>query len=142
MSAASPTPKRALYGERPAQPGLYLGLFHGRNGRQDDMDDWGFAGPALGPLTYCHTTYMAHIHLCFERATDARICCNSEHREVDVGVVDDMIFFEGAYYGDWTLFLVAPADCRRPDDAFRNKPRANAHQWHSRLTNAHPAKNP
>jgi len=142
MTQTDTTAKRVQYGERPTQPGLYLGLFHGRNGRQEEMDGWGFAGPALGPLTYCHTTYMAYVHLHFEKPQDARICCNSVYLEVDLDVVEDMIFFEGAYYGDWTLFFVAPEDCRRPDDAFRHKPRINAYQWHNSLKGAQHAENP
>lgn len=55
---------------------------------------------------------------------------------VDLEVVEDMIHFEGAYYGDWTVFFVAPEECRRPDDAFRNKPRVNAYQWHNHLNAA------
>lgn len=133
MSQTEPVPRRLQYGERPTQPGMYLGLFHGRNSRRENMDDWGFAGPVLGPLTYCHTTYMAYVHLHFENGQDARICCNSGHLNVDLEVVEDMIYFEGAYYGDWTVFFVPPEECRRPDDAFRNKPRTNVYQWHDHV---------
>ena len=70
------------------------------------MDDWGFAGPVLGPLNYCHTTYMAYVHLKIVNGQDARICCNSDHLDVDLEVVEDMIQFEGAYYGDWTVLFV------------------------------------
>ena len=136
MSPTDPTPQRLQYGELPTQPGMFLGLFHGRNSRKEDMDDWGFAGPVLGPLNYCHTTYMAYVHVQFVNGQDARICCNSGHLDVDLEVVEDMIQFEGAYYGDWTVFFVAPEECRRPDDAFRNKPRINAYQWHNHLKNA------
>lgn len=133
MNPTDLNPRRLQYGERPTQPGMYLGLFHGRNSRKEDMNDWGFAGPVLGPLGYCHTTYMAHMHLRFLHGQDARICCNSGHLSVDLEVVEDMIHFEGAYYGDWTVFFVAPDECRRPDDAFRNKPRINVYQWHDHL---------
>lgn len=106
------------------------------------MDDWGFAGPVLGPLTYCHTTYMTHVRLRFTWGQDARICCNSGHLEVDLAVVEDMIQFEGAYYGDWTVFFVAPEECRRPDDAFRNKPRVNLYQWHDHSKSTQPSPEP
>ena len=42
-----------------------------------------------------------------------------------------MIHFEGAYYGYWTVFFMAPDECHRPDDVFRNKPCNNVYQWHS-----------
>jgi len=142
MNPTESTPHRLRYGERPTRPGMYLGLFHGRMGRKDTMDDWGFSGPVLGPLTYCHTTYMAYVHLYFAEAQDARTCCNSSHLAVDLEVVEDMIVFEGAYYGDWTVFFVAPEECRRPDDAFRNKPRINAYQWHSYLKGAQYSNDP
>ncbi|MGI9218286.1 MAG: hypothetical protein ACR2JA_14965 [Hydrogenophaga sp.] len=133
MNPTESTPQRLQYGERPTYPGMYLGLFHGRNNRKENMDDWGFAGPVLGPLIYCHTTYMAHVHLYFVNSQDARACCNSGHLAVNLEVVEDMIHFEGAYYGDWTVFYVSPEECRRPDDAFRKKPRINMHQWHDYL---------
>jgi hypothetical protein len=142
MNPTAPSPQRLQYGERPTQSGMYLGLFHGRNSRKENMDDWGFAGPVLGPLSYCHTTYMAHMRLRFICGQDARICCNSAHLEVDLAVVEDMIHFEGAYYGDWTVFFVAPEECRRPDDAFRNKPRINLYQWHEHSNNAQPSPEP
>lgn len=133
MSQTEPVLRRLQYGERPTQPGMYLGLFHGRNSRRENMDDWGFAGPVLGPLIYCHTTYMSYVRLHFVNGQDARICCNSGHLNVDLEVVEDMIHFEGAYYGDWTVFFVPPEECRRPDDSFRNKPRTNVYQWHDHL---------
>lgn len=136
MNPTESTPQRLQYGERPTRPGMYLGLFHGRNSRKEHMDDWGFAGPVLGPLIYCHTTYMTYVHLHFMNGQDARTCCNSGHLAVDLEVVDDMIHFEGAYYGDWTVFFVAPDECRRPDDAFRKKPRINVYQWHDHLKSA------
>ncbi len=63
-----------LYGERDTSlpAGLYLGLFHGRDTPDADMDDWGFVGPIIGPLEYAHTTYASEIKLHFvdgQRAT-------------------------------------------------------------------------
>ena len=136
MASTEPTTKRIQYGERPTQPGMYIGLFHGRSSRNESMNDWGFAGPVLGPLTYCHTTYMAYVRLRFATEQDARVCCNSVHLDVDLDVVEDMIYFDGAYYGDWTLFFVAPEECRLPDDSFRLKPRANVSHWHNHTKGA------
>ncbi len=44
------------YGQSPPKPGLYLGLFHGRDDPNEQMRDWGFNGPTIGPLVWCHTT--------------------------------------------------------------------------------------
>ena len=34
--------RHVRYGERPRRPGLYLGLFHGRDRPDARMDDWGY----------------------------------------------------------------------------------------------------
>src|SRR5580765_2933120 len=59
------------YGTKPRKPGLYLGLFHGRHQPNEQMDSWGFDGPTIGPLKWCHTTYAADIKIEFEQAADA-----------------------------------------------------------------------
>lgn len=35
---------------------VYLYLFHGRATPDEDVEDWGCEGPAIGPLDYVHTT--------------------------------------------------------------------------------------
>jgi hypothetical protein len=42
-----------VYGIRPHKPGMYLGLFHGRDTPHEAMNEWGFDGPALG----CSNTF-------------------------------------------------------------------------------------
>jgi len=126
MTSDTNTPrKRFESGERPDKPGMYLALFHGRDGRKEQMHQFGFAGPLLGPLQYCHTTYLSDIKIFFEEAEDAQLCCGSDAKDVILRVVDDMIYFENAYYGDWSVFTVDEAECERPKDTFRNKPRNN-----------------
>jgi hypothetical protein len=117
--------KRYESGERPDKPGMYLALFHGRDDRKEQMHQFGFAGPLLGPLLYCHTTYLFDIKIMFETVEDARLCCGSDEQDVILSVVDDMIYFENAYYGDWSVFTVGEGECERPKDTFRDKPRNN-----------------
>jgi hypothetical protein len=117
--------KRFKSGERPDRPGMYLALFHGRKGRREQMNEFGFAGPLLGPLRYCHTTYLSDIKIMFETPEDARLCCGSDERDVILSVIDDMIQFENAYYGDWSVFTMDTDECQRPNDTFRDKPRSN-----------------
>jgi len=98
-------------------PGLYLGLFHGRDDPDADMDDWGFDGPVIGPLDYVHTTYAADMKLHFvdaqraaqyfsdtgfvtNLATGERTRCT----EAALAVMQDLIVFDGRYFGDWTVF--------------------------------------
>lgn len=78
--------------------GMYLGLFHGRNAVDEELDNWGENGPVLGPLAYCHTTYVNHI----------RICGLTDVEAQDLQIKEDMIEFEGKYYGDWTIFYHNP----------------------------------
>jgi hypothetical protein len=126
MTPEHPTPrKRFKCGERPDRPGMYLALFHGREGRREQMHEFGFAGPLLGPLRYCHTTYLSDIKIMFETQEDARLYCGCDERDVILSVVDDMIYLENAYYGDWSVFTVDEDECQRPNDTFRNKPRSN-----------------
>jgi hypothetical protein len=133
MSPDTSVNKPATDIQRPEQPGLYLGLFHGRHDRRTPMSDWGFAGPVLGPLRYCHTTYLQDIKIGFVNLSDARRMLGSLDTDVCLTVVDDMISLDGAYYGDWSVFYVQPDNCKLPDDTFRHKPRQNdMHCYRSR----------
>ena len=126
MTIVQETPRQRFEsGERPDKPGMYLALFHGRESKREVMHQFGFAGPLLGPLHYCHTTYLSDIKILFEDAEDAQLCCGSDEKDVILTVVDDMICFENAYYGDWSVFTVDEDECERPKDTFRKKPRIN-----------------
>jgi len=72
---------------------LYLKLFHGRKDPSQNMNDWGSDGPIFGPLNFVHTVYASHIYLRTHR---------SESHEL--WMHDDMIFYDGIYYGDWSVF--------------------------------------
>jgi hypothetical protein len=111
-----------LYGTEPAEPGLYLGLFHGRNDPTDQMTDWGFNGPLIGPLTFVHTTYTSNIKLDFVSDNDAKRYFPNQTDHM-LTVSDDMVLFDSKFYGDWTVFYVGDADCALPPDTFRQRPR-------------------
>lgn len=130
MSPDTPVENRPTENQRPEQPGLYLGLFHGRHDRRSQMSDWGFAGPVLGPLRYYHTTYLHDIKIGFKSLSDAHRMVGSPDTDVCLTVVDDMISFDDAYYGDWSVFYVQPDECKLPDDTFRHKPRQNELHGH------------
>lgn len=65
--------RQTCYGVRPKEPGMYLGLFHGRERPEAVMAGWGFDGPVMGPLEFFHTTYANTIHLKFENVDDAEL---------------------------------------------------------------------
>lgn len=107
------------YGTPPTQPGLYLGLFHGRLDPADAMDDWGFNGPLIGPLSFVHTTYTNHIKLGFENDCDAKRYFPVQANYM-LTVSDDMVLFDNKFYGDWTVFYVDEGDCALPLDTSRD----------------------
>ncbi|MBE0534786.1 MAG: hypothetical protein IH624_03890 [Phycisphaerae bacterium] len=72
---------------------LYLRLFHGRKDPAQEMDDWGADGPIFGPYRFIHTTYGAHVTLGLD---------NGEMH--DLYTVESMIYYDGVYYGDWSVF--------------------------------------
>jgi hypothetical protein len=123
----------ASYGEKPEKSGLYLGLFHGRNHPNEKMNGWGFTGPSIGPLRWCHTTYALDIKIEFENASDALAYFGKEGPQFELAVDGDMLVFEGKYYGDWTVYYISPSDCERPPDSFRESRRVNRFAAHQRL---------
>lgn len=106
------------YGDDPKQlkPGLYIGLFHGRNSPDEILDDWGFAGPVIGPVDYAHMTYACDLKFSmsaedFERyfpevATDwkAKGCTPADEFDHYLPVQNGLVVFDGCYFGDFTVF--------------------------------------
>ncbi len=75
--------------------GAYLALFHGRIDPKQDMRDWGFDGPIIGPLKWVQTTYAGEMKVCLETDEDFSIL---------VPIVEGCASFEGKYYGDWMVY--------------------------------------
>jgi hypothetical protein len=72
---------------------LYLKLFHGRTDPTEQMNDWGSNGPILGPYEFIHTTYASRVKM------------GHDADDVDeLFAVEDMIYYDGVYYGDWSVF--------------------------------------
>ncbi len=69
----------------------YLMLWHGRTGRDEEMDNWGELGPVFGPFPFFHMTYNCDIKF--------------SHEEGHIlNIVDDLVYYDGLYYGDWSIF--------------------------------------
>jgi hypothetical protein len=73
--------------------GTYIKLWHGRNSPEENLDDWGFDGPTLGPFESVQGTYVAHLR-----------CHPVRGPEVELPYVEDLIQHEGKFYGDFTVF--------------------------------------
>lgn len=78
----------------PAPPGMYLRLFHGRVTPDEELEDWGKDGPFIGPIKWYHTTYHNHIRFATEQEPDG----------ITLTLVDDLLYYKGMYYGDWSVF--------------------------------------
>ncbi len=75
---------------------LYLRLFHGRKTPDEVLEDWGLDGPVIGPLRFVHTTYSYHVKLG---------CMDPDGDDMqDLHVCEDMLYYDGVWYGDWTVF--------------------------------------
>ncbi|MBT7071357.1 MAG: hypothetical protein HN975_10775 [Anaerolineae bacterium] len=86
---------RDLDAEKPDdadEPDVYIRLFHGRERIDEKLEDWGWNGPVLGPYESIQLTYGTHIKM-----------HKADHFE-DLGVVEDLIYYDGYYYGDASIF--------------------------------------
>ncbi len=87
---------------------MQIQLFHGRDNPNEEIDDWGFDGPTIGPLRFVHTTYANFVRLAFvDEATQKRFFPDSPAvfpDPVDLYVDTDCLAYGGSYYGDWSVF--------------------------------------
>lgn len=74
---------------------LVLRLFHGRTDPGEALDDWGRDGPWFDCGDYCHTTYAQDIKF---------------GAELELAIVSGMVYYDGCYYGDWSVFMADPDD--------------------------------
>ena len=74
-------------------------LFHGRKSPDEQLEAWGTQGPVF-LVDYVHVTYLSDIKLGIpEPAGDG-----------DLRFVGDLVFYDGIYYGDWSVFSPAILD--------------------------------
>jgi hypothetical protein len=74
---------------------MYLRLYHGRTDPAQEMDEWGFDGPTFGPLSSYVHTYCCHF----------RIHGDCDTSEIWLEKHDDMILWNGFFYGDMEVFI-------------------------------------
>lgn len=104
---------------------LYLKLYHGRDTVEEEMDDWGFEGPTLGPFRSIVITYMGTIKISMERKAfkaafpevfaewEAKGYSNAagDYDPTDgrswvdeiLFPIEDLIEFQGKFYGDFAI---------------------------------------
>jgi hypothetical protein len=71
-------------------------LFHGRISPEEQLDNWGRQGPVF-IVDYVHVTYLCDIKLGLPQPAG----------DGDLHFVEDLVFYDGVYYGDWSVFPVA-----------------------------------
>ncbi|MFN2442763.1 MAG: hypothetical protein ABR517_08775 [Thermoanaerobaculia bacterium] len=82
-------------------PGLFLCLYHGRVSPVEEMEAWGTDGPTFGPLEYVHAAYLSTMQIGFP-----------DGERVSLPVVDDLILWDGVYYGDFEVLTATKFDVR------------------------------
>lgn len=75
----------------------YLKLFHGRKDPVEQLNDWGEDGPVFGPFPFFHTRYGSAIRF-------------DPDRDCNLTVIDDLVYYDGMFYGDWSIFDVPHSD--------------------------------
>ncbi len=83
---------------------LALELFHGRTHHDENLEGWGSAGPVF-LIESVHVTYGG----------DLRLALPDRESEGELHYVEDLVFYDGVYYGDWSVF---PAAIAEADSAF------------------------
>lgn len=90
--------------------GVYLHLFHGRDTVEEDMEDWGYAGPTIGPLRYVHMTYGNDIKFACTRDIAQRFFTEAEVYDFEpyevegrIVLIEGLIPLKGKFYGDWSV---------------------------------------
>jgi hypothetical protein len=94
---------------------MKLKLLHGRKGKDDDMDKWGFNGPVLERIVYMHATYQTHFKIGFESKKamlEAQSLTGWDEWDEDTLLMDidgDLVRTVGSngvpyhYFGDYSL---------------------------------------
>ena len=94
--------------DKTVKPGMYLALFHGYKNEKEraEKEEFGANGPLIGPLTFCHTTYAAHIKLHFETDEDAKLYGYYMGKDAFNEILinkEGCAEFQGMEYGDWAV---------------------------------------
>lgn len=86
---------------------LYLKLYNGRYDPNQDMDDFGFEGPSIGPLESVHGTYTTHMMVVFSNLADAAKF-GIDVNFPSIPFHEDMLRIQmpgekEVFYGDWIV---------------------------------------
>ena len=95
------------------QPGkMYIQLLHGRKTVDEELEDWGYDGPCLGPIEWMHITYNNTLNIQFVGETEPTDICLSE--KDGLCLTTDFFYYNGSYYGDWEVVCGGDSDAKLP----------------------------
>ena len=91
---------------------MYLRLWHGRQNPNEDLDDWGTDGPILGPFDSIGGTYCS----------DLKAFSGDDH-EVWFTFHQDLLYYDGMFYGDWSVCQDAGVRVEKADQGKADLPK-------------------
>jgi hypothetical protein len=72
---------------------LFVDLFHGRDHLDQDMQDWGYHGPVLGPFCAVQNTYGVEYK-----------CFTAEGALITLPYAEGCIAYDASFYGEICVF--------------------------------------
>ncbi len=87
----------------------YLRLYHGRIDPKEKLEDWGSEGPIFGPYESVQMTYGSHIKMHTGSGFD------------DLNWLEDLIYYDGIFYGDMEIFNAEEAQKTTPYQEEKSK---------------------
>lgn len=88
---------------------VYLHLYHGRDNKDQDMEDWGFDGPKIRAKLVVINTDDKLPEAVPENTLAVANCVQLFKADGTVEVVpfaEDMLFYGGKYYGDFSVACI------------------------------------
>ncbi len=93
---------------QPEEIVLAIKLFHGRHRPDEQLGDWGEDGPLL-KIEYLHVVYFTTFRIGLQE--DDEVWLEPwVHGKQDGVLVDELIHYDGMFYGDWNILHVAASE--------------------------------
>jgi hypothetical protein len=89
---------------------LILSLYHGRSSKDEKLDDWGSQGPKL-VVDWVQWTYGSLNRISFTKQDvdgDTFNGIEGDSFEFSSLIDDDLFYYDGIWYGDFTLDPMTP----------------------------------
>ena len=108
MTPKNPIPEEL---QEATKPGIYVRIFHGRNEPDQNLEDWGFDGPVIGPIRGLQRTYGYLYLIMPDGMTDQQVdqfakkfLLDPKDWPLEIKQHGDLVVWNGMYFGDMTIF--------------------------------------